>query len=90
MTTRRLFFWILVCLALAGIIAAVSFSRRPVVIHARIAEDGGFTPSSIKARAGEPLRLRLIADDVTHTFALGQNPMEPVTLIRRAGSPFLA
>lgn len=81
MTLRRLLPVTLACLALIGMIAAVSFSRRPVTIHARIAEDGGFTPSSIKARAGEPLHLRLIADDVTHTFALGQNPMEPVTLI---------
>jgi plastocyanin len=81
MTTRRLIFWTLTCLALVGMIAAVSFSRRPVVIHARIAEDGGFMPSSIKARMGEPLRLRLIADDVTHTFAVGQYPLEPVTLI---------
>lgn len=80
MTTRRIIFWTLAGLALLGIFAAVSFSRRPVVIHARIAEDGGFTPSSIQARAGRPLRLRLIADDVTHTFAVGQYPLEPVTL----------
>lgn len=80
MTTRRLILWTLACLIAIGIFAAVSFSRQPVTIHASIAEDGGFSPDSLKARVGEPLRLRLISDDVEHTFALGQNPMEPVTL----------
>ena len=80
MTKRLLLFLTLACLASIGILAAVSLSRQPVVIHARIAEDGGFTPSSIKAQVGEPLHLRLVVDDVTHTFAVGQYPMEPVTL----------
>ena len=80
MTTRRFIPIVLAGLALVGMIAALSFSRRPVTIHARIAEDGGFIPSSIKAQVGEPLRLHLIADEVTHTFAVGQYPMEPVTL----------
>jgi mono/diheme cytochrome c family protein/plastocyanin len=80
MTKRRLFFWMLACLVLVGMLVAIVFSHQPVTIHARIAEDGGFTPSSIKAQVGKPLHLHLIADDVTHTFALGQNPMEPVTL----------
>lgn len=80
MKPRRFFFWTLAGLAAIGVFAALSFSRQPVVIHARVAEEGGFMPDVIKARAGEPLRLRLIADDVTHTFAVGQYPLEPVTL----------
>ena len=82
---RRFFIWTLACLALIGILAAVSFSRQPVTIHARIAEDGGFMPDSIKARVGEPLRLRLISDDVEHSFALGQSDLQPVTF--KPGEP---
>lgn len=37
-------------------------------------------PDNIKVRVGEPLRLRLISDDVKHTFALGQSSMQPVIL----------
>jgi plastocyanin len=80
MRTRRLFIWILACFSLIGLIAVVSFFRQPTTIHARIAEDGGFMPDTIKARVGEPLHLRLISDDLEHTFALGQSPMQPVIL----------
>jgi mono/diheme cytochrome c family protein/plastocyanin len=76
---RRFFIWTLACFALIGILAAVIFSLQPITIHARIAEDGGFMPDHITARVGEPLRLRLIADDVEHTFALGQSDLKPVT-----------
>ncbi len=76
----RLIAWSLACLALAGILLAWIFSRQPVTIHARIAEDGGFSPNSIKTAVGKPLHLRLISDDVPHTFAVGQFPMEPVTI----------
>ncbi len=80
MKMRRVVFLILVCFALIGLGAAWIFSSQPITIHARIAEDGGFMPSSIKARVGEPLKLRLISDDVEHTFAVGQYPMESVFL----------
>ncbi len=80
MKTRHAIFLIGVFFALAGLIAAWIFSRQPITIHARIAEDGGFMPGNIKARAREPVNLRLIADDVEHTFAIGQNPMQPVLL----------
>jgi mono/diheme cytochrome c family protein/plastocyanin len=77
---RRIFIWTLACFILLGILAALSFFYQPVTIHARIAEDGGFMPDNIKARVGEPLKLRLISDDVEHTFAIGQNSMKPVLL----------
>lgn len=73
MRTRRFFVLTLACFSLTGFIAAVSYFRQPITIHARIAEDGGFMPASIKARVGEPLRLRLVSDDVEHSFALGQS-----------------
>ena len=80
MKTRRFIFWTLACLALIGILTAVRFSSLPLTIHARIAENGGFRPDNIRASVGEPLRLRLISEDVEHTFAIGQNSMEPVLL----------
>ncbi|MBI5955068.1 MAG: c-type cytochrome [Chloroflexi bacterium] len=80
MRTRRFFILTLVCVSIIGLIAAVSFFRRPITIHARIAEDGGFAPDNVKARVGEPLHLRLISDDVEHTFALGQSDLQPVIL----------
>ena len=58
--TRSLLLWTLCGLALIGIFAAVSFARQPITIHARIAEDGGFLPASLKANVGEPLRGRLV------------------------------
>ncbi len=85
MRTRRFFIWTLACFSLIGILAAVSFSRQSTTIHARIAEDGGFMPDSIKVSVGKPLRLRLISDDVEHTFAVGQFPMQPVTF--KPGEP---
>jgi len=85
MKTRRFIFWTLACFALIGIFAAVSYFRQPVTIHARIAEDGGFMPDHLTARVGEPLRLRLISDDVEHTFALSQSDLKPVTF--KPGEP---
>lgn len=79
MKTRRFLLWTLGCFILIGLIAAWGYSRQPVTIHARIAEDGGFMPASLKAQAGKPLKLRLVSDDVEHTFAIGQSSMQPVT-----------
>jgi len=70
----------LACFALIGIIAPFWVSRLPITIRARIAEDGGFMPNAIKARVEEPLRLRLVSDDVEHTFVVGQNILDPVLL----------
>ncbi len=35
-------------------------------VWARTAERGGFQPSEIRVREGEPVRLRIIGDDVVH------------------------
>lgn len=80
MKMRRFLFWILGGLVLVGAFVAFAYSRLPITIHARIAEDGGFTPNHVQARAGEPLHLRLISEDVEHSFAVGQNSMEAVLL----------
>jgi mono/diheme cytochrome c family protein/plastocyanin len=64
----------------AGILVAVAtpllFWSRTPLIHAHIAEDGGWTPGAIHANAGEPLHLKLTSDDVVHGFAVGQMDMQ--------------
>jgi mono/diheme cytochrome c family protein/plastocyanin len=43
-----------------------------VVLHASMAETGGWMPTSLTAVVGEPTHLRLTSDDVMHGFAVGQ------------------
>ena len=42
-----------------------------IVVHARMAETGGWTPENLTVAVGEPLQLQLTSDDVTHSFAVG-------------------
>ena len=42
---------------------------------------GGWLTSDLQARVGEPLHLRLVSDDVVHSFALGQSDFEPVDVL---------
>ena len=51
------------------------WSRTPL-IHARLAENGGWAPNVLQATAGLPLHLRLTSDDVMHGFAVGQTDMQ--------------
>jgi len=46
--------------------------RGVVTLRARMPEAGGWSPGELKAVVGEPLKLRLTSDDVTHSFAIGQ------------------
>jgi mono/diheme cytochrome c family protein/plastocyanin len=69
-------------LIIAGVFLAIGaplllWMRTPL-IHVSMAEDGGWTPDTIKAEAGKPLELYLTSDDVMHGFAVGQMDMEPV------------
>ena len=43
-----------------------------IVVHARMAENGGWAPENMTIAVGEPLHLRLTSDDVSHGFAVGQ------------------
>lgn len=52
-----------------------------IEIHAAMPEKGGWLTDSIVARVGEPLVLRLVSDDVVHSFALGQSDFEPVDVL---------
>jgi mono/diheme cytochrome c family protein/plastocyanin len=53
---------------------------RVVTMRARMPEAGGWMPGEIKATAGEPLHLKLISEDVTHSFAIGKMDLAPVEL----------
>jgi mono/diheme cytochrome c family protein/plastocyanin len=44
-----------------------------IEIHGQMADNGGWTPSDLKAQVGQPLHLRLTSDDVMHGFAVGQS-----------------
>ncbi len=51
------------------------------LIHAKVAESGGWSPDVIHANAGEPLTLHLTSDDVVHGFAVGQMEMQGVDVM---------
>lgn len=65
---------------LAAAAAPLWFWNRTTLIHARMADNGGWSPDVLQARVGEPLHLRLTSDDVTHGFAVGQMDMQPVDI----------
>jgi len=55
------------------------WSHTPI-IHARMAENGGWDPDVIQAEAGKPLHLKFTSDDVMHGFAVGQMDMDAVDI----------
>ncbi len=69
-------------LIIAGVVLAVGVPlllwQRTPLIHVSMAEEGGWTPNTLKAEVGRPLTLHLTSDDVMHGFAVGQMEMEPV------------
>src|SRR5215208_3797956 len=69
-------------LIIAGVLLAVGVPllvwQRTPLIHVSMAEEGGWSPNTLKAQVGEPLTLHLTSDDVMHGFAVGQMDMEPV------------
>jgi mono/diheme cytochrome c family protein/plastocyanin len=72
---------ILVTVAIIGTIAvSLTVWARTPLIHARVAEDGGWNPDVVQANVGEPLTLHFTSDDVVHGFAVGQMNMDPVNV----------
>jgi mono/diheme cytochrome c family protein/plastocyanin len=72
-------------LIVTGILLAVGaplflWARTPL-IHARMAEDGGWSPDVIQAEVGKPLHLKITSDDVVHGFAVGQMEMQSVDIL---------
>ncbi|HSM71936.1 MAG TPA: c-type cytochrome [Anaerolineales bacterium] len=73
---------ILVIAAVVGVVGApFVFWKRTPLIHAKIAEDGGWSPDTIHANVGEPLHLRFTSDDVVHGFGIGQMDMQSVDIM---------
>ncbi len=71
-----------VLLVLAVPLVARAIATQGVVeIHGRMAESGGWTPSTIQAKAGVPIHLRLTSDDVLHSFAIGQSNTPAVDVL---------
>lgn len=72
-------------LIIAGIILAVGaplyFWKSTPLVHAQVAENGGWNPNVIQAEVGKPLNLKLTSDDVVHGFAVAQMEMESVDVL---------
>jgi len=72
-------------LIIAAIVGAVGVPlllwMKTPLIHARVAEDGGWNPDILRANVGEPLHLKFTSDDVVHGFAVGQMDMQSVDVL---------
>jgi mono/diheme cytochrome c family protein len=69
-------------LVIAGILLAIGvplyiWACTPL-IHAQMAENGGWNPDIIHAEVDQPLHLKLTSDDVVHGFGIGQMEMDAV------------
>jgi mono/diheme cytochrome c family protein/plastocyanin len=72
---------LIITATLLGVVALpVLVWMQTPLIHAKIAENGGWNPDVIQARVGEPLHLQFTSDDVMHGFAVGQMDMQPVDI----------
>ena len=75
---------------LLGLLAFIVLMRiqtltNVIELHGVISESGGWTPGDLTAKVGQPLRLRLIADDVMHGFAVGRQSWPPIDM--KPGQP---
>ncbi|MEW6405206.1 MAG: c-type cytochrome [Chloroflexota bacterium] len=66
-------------ISLAVGVPVLLWTQTPIV-HAQMADDGGWNPDVIEAEVGKPLHLKLTSDDVVHGFAVGQMDMESVDI----------
>ncbi len=57
------------------------FWGRTPLIHARLPENGGWSPETLRTRVGEPLHLSLTSDDVVHGFAVGRLDIPSVDIV---------
>lgn len=83
--------WALVVVLVAVpvfLIGAWRLGHSTTTLHARLAEDGGWDPGTLRAAVGVPLELRLISEDVVHGFAIGRSDLPPIDL--EPGRPVLA
>jgi mono/diheme cytochrome c family protein len=75
-------FLLILLIAAAIAVVGIGWAGRPQIplIHARMAENGGWMPGDLTAEVGKPLRLRLTSDDVLHGFAVGGMDMAPLDI----------
>jgi mono/diheme cytochrome c family protein len=81
---RGLAILLVVGLPLAAILhiqKGASANRQPVEIHARMPELGGWSLGNLSATVGQPLHLRLVSDDVVHSFKIGQSDEPAIELL---------
>lgn len=72
---------VLAAAVLGAIAAPLYFRARTPLLHASMAENGGFRPDFLRATVGKPLHLRLTSDDVVHGFAVGHLNMKSVDVL---------
>ena len=67
-----------------GVVLAVGapllFWKSSPLIHARMADAGGWSTAVLRAEVGKPLHLSFTSDDVVHGFAIGQMDMDAVDI----------
>src|SRR5512139_1731449 len=77
----RILVILLVAVAIAIPVGGWWVRAQGIVVHARMAETGGWTPEVLTAEVGKPLHLRLTSDDAMHGFAVGQSDQPAVDVI---------
>lgn len=70
-----------IAVSIAAVGLPLFFIRRAPMVHARVAESGGWAPDALQARVGQRLHLLLTSDDVVHGFAVGQTVMPEVEVL---------
>lgn len=79
---REIWLRFLLLVGLVGIVGIPFILRKNTpLLHARLPENGGWSPAVIQAEVNRPLRLRLTSDDVMHGFAIGQQDMLEVDVL---------
>jgi len=62
-----------VSVPLVGLWTSSHAAGNTVELHARVAENGGWSLDTIQAQVGQPLHLRITSDDVVHGFVIGKS-----------------
>jgi len=81
---RSLIFFFLaaaVAVPLGGLWLSSRAEPGTVVLHARMAQNGGWSLRTIQAAVGQPLHLKLTSDDVAHSFAIGKSDQPPIQVL---------
>lgn len=77
----RILVFLLVAVAIGVPVLGWWNRSQGVVVHAQMAETGGWNPDNLTVEAGQPLHLRLTSDDVAHSFAIGQSDRPVVDVL---------